>query len=477
MHIKNCNCNEHTHCGCKKPELCGCKTKVDLLCSFYSGTELQPLNIESGTDGNTVIKKINDYLKDLPEVNDEPTFIDNVGGKIEVYKGQNPGTLVHEFKTIQGSEGVIVEDAIGTGNCDNGEYINVKIDKKWIKDYIIYLLINEIDLCELISGCGTPPINNDPVVTDIVINIPNRSTRVFTEMDFDSHYTDPEGDYLASVKTIGNVVDYKLANNPYVSDTEVFLFNVQQGLFKFVAQNTDLAYQSVVQWRAKDSQGNWSNAATLTINVAEKIIPNFAPVTIALIRGISNTKTASVAYTNGNGQTLTAGQTLYTTGTVGQPGYIRAYVQNSTVLSSSGTFNIVVTSIPHNTLGGNPAAITYTIDSGVGTINFTYSSIPTNETFTENTDYLDPIFFTPSMFTAHMADLDGDESQVRILPITSAGIAESLTGYKLNGSNYTGSWIDITDLGNLEFHPENIIAGYNKTNKWEVKDSQGNIST
>lgn len=133
MYKHNCNCDKHKPCGCKEPEVCGCKTKVDLLCSFYSGQPLQPLNIEPGTDGNSVIKKINDYLKDLPDTDFEPTFIDNVGGKIEVYKGQNPGTLVHEFKTIQGSEGVIVEDAVGTGNCDNGEYINIKIDKNGLK--------------------------------------------------------------------------------------------------------------------------------------------------------------------------------------------------------------------------------------------------------------------------------------------------------------------------------------------------------
>lgn len=468
---KNCNCNKHKPCGCDKPEICGCKSKVDLLCSFYSGNTLEPLGIEPGTDGNTVIKKINDYLKDLPDSEFEPTLMDNIGGKIEVYKGQNEGTLIHEFKTIQGSEGVIVEDSQGTSQCDKGEFINVRIDKEWIKNYILYLLINEIDLCELISDCIPNPGNEDPVVQNIVFNIPNRSTKVFTETDF--AYSDPEGDYLTSVKAIGNVEDYKLGVNQYVSDAEVFLINVQQGLFKFVAKDTDLAYTSVVQYRAKDSQGNWSNSANLTINVAEKIIPNFSPVTVALLRGVSNTKTATVNYSNGNNQTLTAGQVLYTTGTQGQPGYIRAYVQSTVVLNSAGgSFNVVVVSTPYTTVSGNPSSINYTIDSGVGVINLTYSSAPTVEDIIKDTEYNTPVFFTPTDFTAHFSDLDNDVTQVRAL-----GNPDSLVGYKLSGNDYTGTWINITDTANLAYYPDGTLTNaHTKTNKWQAKDSQGNES-
>lgn len=469
---KDCNCKRPKPCGCNEVEYCGCKTKVDLHCSFYSGDKLLPTNIEKGDTGNVAIKKINDYLKNLPDSEFEPTLMDNIGGKIEVYKGQDPGTLIHEFKTIQGSEGVIVENSQGTGNCDAGEFINVRIDKQWIKDYLIYLLINEIDLCELISGCGTnPPDNQDPVVQNITFNIPNRSTKIFTETDF--AYSDPEGDYLASIKGIGNVEDYKLSNTPYVSDAEIFLINIQQGLFKYVAKDTNLAYTSVIQYRAKDSQGNWSNAANLTINVAEKIIPNFSPVTVALIRGISNTKTATVNYTNGNNQTLTAGQVLYTTGTQGQPGYIRAYVQSSVVLSpSGGSFNVVVVSTPYATVSGNPASITYTIDSGVGTINLTYSSAPTVEDIVIGTAYNTPVFFTPTVFTAHFSDLDNDVTQVRAL-----GNPDSLVGYKLSGVDYTGTWINIADTANLAYYPDGALTNaHTKTNKWQAKDSQGNES-
>ena len=472
MKNRNCGCNESKPCGCNQPEVCGCKTKVDLHCSFYSGVPLEPTGIIPGDTGNVAIKKLNDYIAGLPESEHESTLLDNVGGKIEVYKGQDPGTLIHEFKTIQGSAGVIVEDNVGTTQCNSGEFINVKIDQQWIKDLILYVLLNEVDLCDLISGCGTnPPDNQDPVIQNIVFNIPNRSTKVFTETDF--AYSDPDGDTLASIKAIGNVEDYRLSVNPYVSDAEVFIINVQQGLFKFVAKDTNLAYQSVVQYRAKDSQNNWSVAANLTVNVAAKIIANFSPVTVELIRGVSNSKTVTVNYTNGNNQTVTAGQVLYTIGTQGQPGYIRAYVQNTTVLSQSGgSFNVVVVAFPYATVSGNPASVNYTIDSGVGVINFTYSSAPVVQDINVNTNHNTPVFFTPTMFTSKFTDLDNDVTQVR-----SMADPDSLVGYKLNGNDYTGTWINISDVSNLAYYPDVVITtAHLKKNRWQAKDSKGNES-
>lgn len=472
MKNKDCGCNKNKPCGCDPVEYCGCNVKHDLLCSFYSGENLEPSGIKKGDNGNTAIEKLNRAIADLPSTESDPTLMDNIGGKIEVYKGINPGTFIHEFKTIQGSEGVIVEDNVGTTECNSGEFINVKIDKVWFKDYLLYLLINEIDLCELISGCGTnPPANEDPVIQNIVFNIPNRSTKTFTETDF--AFSDPDGDTLASIKAIGNVEGYKLASSQYVSDFEVFIMNVQQGLFKFTGKDTNLAYTSVVQYIAKDSQNKWSNLANLTINVAEKIIPNFEPITVELIRGISNQKTATVNYINGNNQTLTSGQTLYTVGTAGQPGYIRVYIQNTVVLGSSGgTFNVVVVAIPYPTISGNPASVNYTIDSGVGVINFTYSSAPVVVDIDLTTPFNTPILFTPTIFTSKFTDLDSDVTQVRALADPDA-----LVGYKLNGVDYTGTWINIADTSNLAYYPDVALTNaHSKKNRWQAKDSKGNES-
>lgn len=468
MKNKDCGCNKNKPCGCDPVEYCGCKTKHDLLCSFYSGEPLQPSGIQTGDDGNTAIKKLNDYLADLPDLEPDPTLLDNVGGKVEVYKGINPGTFVHEFKTLQGSEGVIVEDVEGS---NSGEVVNIKADKQWIKDYILYVLINEIDICELIAHCGITSPVEDPTVENIVFNLPNRETKTFTESDF--AYSDPNSNPLEGVKAVGNVEDYRLASNQYVSDTDVPKYNLTMGLFKFVAKDTNLAYTSTVQYRAKNSQGAWSNLANLTINVAAKIIPNFTPVTVELVRGVSNQKTVTISYTNGNNQTVSAGQTLYTTGTAGQPGYIRAYVQSTVVLNpAGGSFNVVVVSIPYATVSGNPASVNYTIDAGVGVINLSYSSAPVVVDIDLSTDHNEPIFFTPTMFTSKFTDLDSDVTQVRAMADPDA-----LVGYKLNGIDYTGTWINIADTVNLAYYPDIAITNaHTKKNRWQAKDSKGNES-
>lgn len=472
MNNTNCNCNTITPCGSETVINCGCKVKQDLLCTVYTGPKLLPLNIEPGTDGNTVIKTINDHIQNLSGDGNgaEPLLIESVGGKADIYQGVSTA-YIHQIRSIQGEEGVIVEVKGPADSCDTGNFINVRIDKDWIKNHILNLLVNEFDLCDLISGCGTVPIPNDaPTTADLVFNIPNRSTKIFTGTDFT--FNDPDGDAFSAVRVTGNVVDYKLNDLPYTADDVVTVGDIQLGKFKFVGQDTDLAYQNVAQFKVRDSQGSWSSASLITMNVAAKVIVQLQNVSLSFLRGATDTKTATVSYTNGNGQTLTAGQVLYTTGTVGQPGYIRVYVQANTVLTSVGTFNVVVVSYPYETIAGNPASITYNIDGGNGIINLTYMSAPENDDVNLDTEFLQPIPFTTAMLTAAISDLDNDAQQIRINPSTP----DNLNGYFYNGIAYGGQWIDIADIGNITFIPDNIPAGYTKSNVWEVKDSQGNIS-
>ena len=129
-----CNEIKKTPCGCSEPINCGCKSKVDLLCTYYSGQHLDPLNIDSGMDGNTVIKIINDYIKNvLLQLELDPTIIKNVGNGIEVYKGLSDA-FIHEFKTLLGIEGVIITEQDNT--------VSIKVDPEWIKNNIDLLLEN-----------------------------------------------------------------------------------------------------------------------------------------------------------------------------------------------------------------------------------------------------------------------------------------------------------------------------------------------
>lgn len=465
--IKSCGCNNPKPCECNKPDICGCDKKTDMECIYYNGPELQPLNINPGTDGNTVVEIINNYLADIEEPEPQPILIKSTGNKTKIYSGL-ANSFVHEIKSIEGTEGIEISEET---DIQAGEYINTKIDKEWLKNYIIYVLLNEIDICDLVSGCSaTPPVNDPPITDDVVININHNTTKTINMTDL--IYSDPNGDYISAVEITGLVDDYMFDNIQYVSGQEIPTFEIQANKLKFVAENVINAYQSTAQYRVKDSQGAWSNYSDIIVNVAAKIIPILTPVTVSLIRGTSNTEQVNVTYTNGNNYQLVAGTTLYETGIVGQPGYIRLYAStNTTLVPGGGTIPLEIVAYPLAQITGNPSSISYTIDDGAGIINLIYNSIPVNETFTIDTDYMLPITFNISMFTPHMSDLDNDIAEVRINPQV-----DNLTGYIYNGVPYTGEWIPVANLGNLEFQPVNNTAGYSKTNKWEVKDSQGNIS-
>ena len=66
-------------CSCNEPKLKGCSNNQELLCTYYSGAKLEPLNIESGTNGNEVIKKINDYLITINPEDPTPATLTSFG--------------------------------------------------------------------------------------------------------------------------------------------------------------------------------------------------------------------------------------------------------------------------------------------------------------------------------------------------------------------------------------------------------------
>ena len=104
--MDNCNKCNQKNCGCKDAHICGCDIKLDLLCAFYSGKDLEPLGITQGMDGNTVIKIINDFLQ---QIELDPTIITNVGNGVELYKGLSD-EYKHEIKTLVQGEGIIITE-------------------------------------------------------------------------------------------------------------------------------------------------------------------------------------------------------------------------------------------------------------------------------------------------------------------------------------------------------------------------------
>lgn len=116
-------CND---CGEIKNNKCGCKTKVDLKCTFYDGSTLEPLHILNGMTGEEIVVIINNYLKDLIlDLQPEPTILKNVGTGAELYKGFS-ADIRHEIKTLLEGEGIILTET------DNS--IEIKVSQEFIEN-------------------------------------------------------------------------------------------------------------------------------------------------------------------------------------------------------------------------------------------------------------------------------------------------------------------------------------------------------
>lgn len=123
MNNQDCGCNE------QPTPNCGCSKKLDLLCTFYGGELLLPLNIENGTDGNTVIKIINDYIKEvLVNIELEATVIESIGNGAILYKGVS-SELKHQIKSMLEGSGVKITEQDKT--------VTISIDPQWINDNIL----------------------------------------------------------------------------------------------------------------------------------------------------------------------------------------------------------------------------------------------------------------------------------------------------------------------------------------------------
>ena len=123
------------YCGCSKPVLNGCPSQTDLGCTYYTGDKLDPLNIDKGTNGNSIIKIINDYIKNVLErLEVPPTRISNIGNKVGIYKDLSD-QFIHEFKSLSGIEGIII-------NSTN-DYVEISVDTEWLLDNIILLFNNQ----------------------------------------------------------------------------------------------------------------------------------------------------------------------------------------------------------------------------------------------------------------------------------------------------------------------------------------------
>lgn len=208
----------------------------------------------------------------------------------------------------------------------------------------------------------------------------------------------------------------------------------------------------------------------LKIKILAKIFINFQAINITFLREQQTSKEVSVPYTSGGDFVLSAGQVLYTAGTLNQAGYLEIKVVNNTTLTSSGNLLLSITHYP--SVSEANKTVTFNIDSSAVNIGFYYNSAPITNDIIVQTNNRTSYTFTTQDFLANITDYDNDQ-------IAEISLIGDLTGYTLdNNTVVSNSWISMTDiaLGKLVYTPLNQDAYYEKDIQYKAKDINGNIS-
>ena len=208
----------------------------------------------------------------------------------------------------------------------------------------------------------------------------------------------------------------------------------------------------------------------LKIKILAKVYVIFSRVTVQFIRGEQTTKEITLPYSNATGQTLSAGQVLYTTGTIGQLGYLEVKCITNTTLANAGNFNISITNYPTSTEANK--TILFNIDNSPVNLDIYYNSNPITNDIVVQTSNRVVYTFKSQDFLTNITDYDNDQ-------IDSISLVGDLTGFSLNNSPISsGSWISIVDISaeKLKYTPLNQDGYYEKNIQYQAKDINGNIS-
>ena len=208
----------------------------------------------------------------------------------------------------------------------------------------------------------------------------------------------------------------------------------------------------------------------LKIKILAKIFINFQGINSTFLRGEQTTKEINLPYTNGGNFVLSAGQVLYSVGTVNQVGYLVVKVVNNTTLTSSGNLLLSITHYP--SVSEANKLITFNINNSGVNINFYYNSAPIINDIIVQTNNRTPYIFTAQDFLSNITDYDNDQ-------ISEISLIGDLTGYTLNNiAVVSTSWISMADiaLGKLVYTPLNQDTYYEKDIQYKAKDINGNIS-
>lgn len=316
---------------------CGCKSKVDLKCTFYDGSTLEPLHILNGMTGEEIVVIINNYLKDLIlDLEPEPVVLQNVGTGAELYKGFSEERR-HEIKTILEGEGIILTETdnsieikvsqefienvtrfnlenVGTGKevyagkvgdshlfrringvggvdivlkGTSSQHVEASINRQWLIDNIKQIFESgEINICDLIEDCT---INSAPIISgDIIYNLPNRTIAFpLVTSDFTSKYYDADGEAFTAIQIVGgNLTGLIKGNNTSLTVNDIIPIS-EINLIRYYSPNQDSPITQTVNYIAINSLNQQSYPmANLIFNNAAK--PDTAPTTSDVTLSLSN---------------------------------------------------------------------------------------------------------------------------------------------------------------------------------------------
>lgn len=172
-------------------------------------------------------------------------FMNRVIYKDDTFKVQVKSTSNSSFIDILPGGTVDVDIYfIGTKNIPSVINLPFKFDNILINTYQINFNSQE-----------TP--NRPPIITDIIKELANRTPYTFTVLDFESHFTDLDGDILDRIVIVGDVSRFTLNGVPYQSGTEINRNNITN--LVYTPLDTDTVYSVVLDWMAYDSYGLPSN--------------------------------------------------------------------------------------------------------------------------------------------------------------------------------------------------------------------------
>ena len=151
----------------------------------------------------------------------------------------------------------------------------------------------------------TPIVLTPPTISNISISKGNRVDYTFVLSDFTNAFNSVDGATLSSITLSGaSITNFRLNNLAITNNTEITSAQINSGILKFVAPDTNNSSNIYISVYAKDSN-NLTSVTPSTINISNALL-----CTAPTLSDVVVNANGSVTYTwNNNGISYTSGTT------------------------------------------------------------------------------------------------------------------------------------------------------------------------